>query len=101
MWAASEDAVTDTQMELLPSFLGLAEGWGERQCVTIYRAGLGTQMDLYMLPSLLERPIEWVRRECMHSSIIKASVGCKQAVKDTVTDTETDHFIIIAVLCIF
>ena len=32
MWAASEDAVTDTKMELLPSFLGLAEGWG---CVTI------------------------------------------------------------------
>ena len=79
-----------------------------------YGAGLGwqigdeiegwagdTQMDLYMLPSLLERPIEWVRRECLHSSIMKASVGSKRAVEDTVTDTQTDHFIIIAVLCIF
>ena len=64
-----------------------------------YGAGLGwqigdeiegwagdTQMDLYMLPSLLERPIEWVRRECLHSSIMKASVGSKRAVEDTVTD---------------
>ena len=50
------------------------------------RAGLGTQMDLYMLPSLLERPIEWVRRECLHSSIMKVSVGSKRAVEDTVTD---------------
>ena len=44
-------------------------------------------MDLYMLPSLLEWPIEWVRRECLHSSIMKASVGSKRAVEDTVTDS--------------
>ena len=37
----------------------------------------------------------------MHSSIMKASVGSKRAVEDTVTDSQTDHYIIIAVLCIF
>ena len=79
-----------------------------------YGAGLGwqfgdeieglawdTQMDLYMLPSLLEWPIEMVLRECLHSSIMKASVGSKCAVEDTVTDTQTDHFIITAVECFF
>ena len=54
-----------------------------------------------MLPSLLERPIVLVRRECMRSSIMKASVASKRAVEDTVTDTQTDNFIIKAVLCIF
>ena len=40
--------------------------------------------------------------ERMHALIMKASVGSKRAVKDTVTDAQTDHFIIIiAVLCIF
>ena len=36
----------------------------------------------------------------MRSSIMKASVGIKRAVEDTVTDTQTDNFIIIAVLYI-
>ena len=45
-------------------------------------------MDLYMLPSLLERPIEWVRRECLHSSIMKASVGSKRAVEDSHRHTD-------------
>ena len=58
-------------------------------------------MVMYMLPSFLERPNEWVRRECMLSSKIMASVGSKQAVEDTVTDTQMEHFIIIAVQCIF
>ena len=58
-------------------------------------------MDLYMLPSLLERPIVSVWREYIRSSIMKASVGSKRAVEDTITDTQTDSFIIIAVLCIF
>ena len=54
-------------------------------------------MVLYMLPSFLARPNEWVQRECMLSSTIKASVGSKQAVEDSVTDTQIEHFIIIAV----
>ena len=29
MLAASDDAVTDTQIELLPSFLGREDGWDE------------------------------------------------------------------------
>ena len=53
-------------------------------------------MDL--LPSLLWRPMG---AERMHALIVKASVGSKRADEDTVTDTQTDHFIIIAVLCIF
>ena len=37
----------------------------------------------------------------MRSSIMKASVRNKRAVEDTITDTQTDSFIIIADLCIF
>ena len=39
--------------------------------------------------------------ERMHALIMKANVGSKRAVEDTVTDTQTDHFIFIAVLYIF
>ena len=36
MLSASEDAVTDTQMELLPSFLRRADGWDECNAVSNY-----------------------------------------------------------------
>ena len=99
MWAASEDAVTDTQMELLPSFLMREEGWGERQLVTI---GLGWgHTDGPIHVTLSSRAADRVGAERMHALIMKASMGSKRAVEDTVTDTQTDHFIIIiAVLCI-
>ena len=99
MWVVSKDAVTDTQMELLPSFLGRADGWGERQCVTI---GLGWgHTDGPVHVTLPSRAADRVVAERMHVLIMNASVGSKRAVEDTVTDTQTEHFIVIAVLCIF
>ena len=68
---ASEDTVTDTQMDLLPSFLGPGGWWNECQCVTI---GLGSFSG------------DRVHAERMHALIMKASVGSKRAVEDTVTD---------------
>ena len=89
MWATSEDAVTDTQMELLPSFLGQADGWGECQCVTI---GLGWgHTDGPVHVTLPSQAADRVGAERMHALTMKASVVSKQAVEDTVTDTQTDH----------
>ena len=56
-----------------------------------YRAGLGTH----------RWAADRVVAERMHALIMKASVGSKLAIEDTVTDTQTEHFIIITVLCIF
>ena len=92
MWAASENAVTVTQMELLPSFLGRVDGWGERQCVSI---GLGWgDTDGPVHVTFPSQAADRVGAERMHALIMKANVGSKRAVEDTVTDTQTDHFII-------
>ena len=85
MWAASEDTVTDTQMELLSSFLGRVDGWSERQCVTIEHGWGHTDGPVHVtLPSW---EADQVGAERMHALIMKASVGSKRAVEDTVTDT--------------
>ena len=92
MWEAREDAVTDTQ--LLPSFLGRADGWeSAMQCVTI---GLGwghTDGPVHLtIPS---RATDRVGAERMHAlSIMNVSVCCKRSVEETITDPQTDHYII-------
>ena len=67
MWAESEDAVTDTQMELLPFFLGRVDGSGECQCVTI---GLGWgHTDGPVQVTLPSRAADRVGAERMHTLI--------------------------------
>ena len=56
-------------------------------------------MDLYMLPPFSGGRSSGCRENaCTHH---EGECGQQRAVEDTVTDTETEHFIIIAVLCIF
>ena len=70
-------------------------GMSAMQCVTI---GLGWgHTDGPVHFTLPSRAADRVGAERMHAlSIMKASVCCKRAVEDTVTDPQTDHFKIIS-----